>query len=122
MDKNILKTKKRNRRRLKIRSILSGTIDRPRVSVFRSNRAMFIQVIDDMAGKTLVSGRTSEIKLDSKTEKNRKETESFELGKLIAQRAQEKKIKKVVFDRSGYKYHGRVKAFTDGAREGGLEF
>jgi len=117
MDKNKAKNQKNNRRHAKVRSTISGTADRPRLSVFRSNRGMFIQLIDDLAGKTLLSVSSLEIKT-----KAAKIDLAKELGSLLAKKAGEAKIKKVVFDRSSYKYHGRVKALAEGAREGGLEF
>lgn len=93
------------------------TKERPRLCVFRSNKHIYAQIIDDEKGITLVSA--SDLELKSK--KNRIET-AFEVGKLIAKKALEKKIEKVVFDRSRYKYHGRVKSLAEGAREGGLKF
>jgi len=107
----------RDRRRGKIRSRISGTSDRPRLSVFKSNRGLYIQLIDDSKASTLVSAHFSEIK-DKKSKKDL----GFELGKKLAEKALAKDIKVVVFDRGGYKYHGRVKALADGAREGGLKF
>lgn len=108
---------KRARRRGKIRSTISGTQAIPRLSVFRSNKGMYLQLIDDEAGKTLASAYNTEVKV-----KSGKTTVSQELGKLIAEKAQKAGVKKIVFDRGGYQYHGRVKAAADGAREGGLEF
>lgn len=87
--------------------IIKGTTDRPRLNVFRSNKSIYAQVIDDDKGITLVS---------------EKGKDANEIGKKIAEKAKKAKIKKVVFDKNGYKYHGRVKAVADGAREGGLEF
>jgi large subunit ribosomal protein L18 len=117
MNKEIIKQAKRQRRKGRVRAKISGTASQPRLSVFRSNRGMFLQLIDDTKSITLVSAHTSEVKL-----KDNKTVVGLELGKLIAKKAVEKNIKKAVFDRSGYKYHGRVKAVADGAREGGLEF
>jgi len=117
MDINKAKNQKYERRKKKIRSKIEGRKDCPRLSVFRSNKGMFLQLIDDQEGKTLVSASSNEIK-----NKGKKVDLSFELGKLIAQKAKDKKIEKIVFDRGGYKYHGRVKAVADGAREGGLKF
>jgi len=117
MDINKIKSQKYDKRRKKIRAKIEGKKDRPRLSVFRSNKGIFLQLIDDQEGKTLVSASSGEIK-----SKGKKVDLSFELGKLIAQKAKEKKIEKIVFDRGGYKYHGRVKAVADGAREGGLKF
>ena len=117
MDKNKARNQKNIRRHAKVRSTISGTAERPRLSVFRSNRGMFIQLIDDLAGRTLASASSLEIKT-----KAAKLELATELGALIAKRAKELNITKVVFDRSSYQYHGRVKALADGARAGGLEF
>lgn len=117
MNKQKAKQAKKIRRHNKIRAKIKGASKRPRLSVFRSNKGMFLQLIDDNKGVTLVSAKSSEIK-----KKDKKTVVSFELGKLIAAKAAEKKIKEVVFDRGGYKYHGRVKMVADGAREGGLKF
>ena|SRR3989338_4436371 len=117
MDKNKAKQLKRARRQKKVRSKLSGTAACPRLSVFRSNRTVYAQIINDEIGKTLVSASAKELKLTDK-----KTAVSLELGKLIAKKAIAKGIDRVVFDRSGYKYHGRIKALADGAREGGLKF
>ncbi len=117
MNKEKIKKDKRERRKIRVRAKIKGTSERPRLSVFRSNKGMFLQIIDDTKGYTLVSAYTKEI-----DKKDKKTAISFELGKLIAKKAIEKGIKKVVFDRNGYKYHGRVKAVADGAREGGLIF
>ena len=117
MSKEKIKQQKKIRRHRKVRTKIKGTAKRPRLSVFRSNRGFYMQLINDEKGKTLVSVHSREIK--SKGPKNEV---SLELGKLLAKRAKDKKIKKIVFDRGGYKYHGRVKAAAEGAREGGLEF
>ncbi|MDD5043583.1 MAG: 50S ribosomal protein L18 [Patescibacteria group bacterium] len=108
----------RQLRRNRIRSIVIGTADRPRLSVFRSLKHFYLQLIDDNAGKTLASVSDKEIKA-----KGKKPMEiALELGKLLAKKALAAGIKEAVFDRGGYKYHGRVKAVADGAREGGLKF
>lgn len=112
------KNDKLARRHKKIRSIISGTEKRPRLNVFRSNRGVFIQLIDDISGKTLVSANSKELKDGS----GKKIEVAFKLGKLLAEKAFKKQITEIVFDRGGYKYHGRVKAVADGAREGGLIF
>ena len=117
MDTNKVKNQKFSRRKKKVRAKIEGKKDCPRLSVFRSNKGMFLQLIDDQDGKTLVSATSNEVK-----NKGKKVEVGFELGKLLAKKAQEKKIEKIVFDRGGYKYHGRVKAVADGAREGGLKF
>jgi large subunit ribosomal protein L18 len=102
----------------RIRAKLSGTTERPRLNVYRSLNHIYVQVIDDTQGQTLVSASTVQAKI--KTGGN--VAAAKEVGKLIAERAQEKGIKKVVFDRGGYLYHGRIKALADAARESGLEF
>jgi large subunit ribosomal protein L18 len=116
-DKNKQKRAKREIRRTRVRSRVSGGAERPRLSVFRANRHIYGQLIDDATGKTLVSASSLEIK--SKAKKSELATE---VGKLVAKKALEKGLKAVVFDRGGYAYHGRVKALAEGAREGGLIF
>jgi large subunit ribosomal protein L18 len=116
MDKSKEKQIKRDRRHAKVRAKIEGDAKRPRLSVFRSNQGMFLQLIDDQAGKTLASADSKEVKADNKV------SNSFELGKLLAEKAKKAGITEVVFDRGGYQYHGRVKAAADGAREGGLIF
>ena len=109
----------RDLRRKRIRSKISGTEECPRLSIFRSNKYIYGQLIDDVKGFTLVSvsGSTKENKA-----KEKKGDTSLSLGKKLAKLALEKKISKVVFDRGGYRYLGRVKIFAEGAREGGLKF
>lgn len=109
----------KERRRKRTRARLSGSLERPRFSVFRSNSYTYVQIIDDENGKTLVSASTMELKKQAKaTGKALAE----KLGELIAKKAVEKGIKKVVFDRGSYNYHGRVQAVAEAARKGGLEF
>ncbi len=112
------KTAARNRRHARLRKHISGTPERPRLSVTRSSRHVFVQVIDDEAGKTVASASTMETELRSfdgdKTAKARK------VGELIAERAKAVGVEAVVFDRGGNAYHGRVAAIAEGAREGGL--
>ena len=112
----------RAKKHMKIRNRFSGTAERPRLAVFRSNNHVYAQVIDDVAGKTLVSASTLE--KDIKAElKNTDDIEAAtKVGDIVAKRALEKGIKAVVFDRGGYIYHGKVKALADAAREAGLEF
>jgi len=117
MNKEKIKQNKKIRRKARVRVKIFGTAKRPRLSVFRSNKGMYLQLIDDAKGITLASANTAEIK-----KKGKKQEISFELGKAIAHKAQEIKITEVVFDRNGYKYHGRVEAAARGAREGGLKF
>lgn len=107
MKKLTTRIQKRNRRRIRVRARVIGTTERPRLSVFRSLKSLFVQIIDDTKGVTLVG-----MKSDDPTA----------LGKEIAAKAIALGIKQVVFDRAGYAYHGRVKAVAEGAREGGLEF
>ena len=109
---------KRKRRHRRVRGKVHGSAGRPRLCVFRSSKGIYAQVIDDDAGVTLASAST--LVLDGAA--GSKSERAAEVGKLVAQRAREAGIAKVVFDRGGYLYHGRVKALADGAREGGLEF
>jgi large subunit ribosomal protein L18 len=105
----------RYRRHLRVRKRVSGTAERPRLVVFRSLKHIYAQLVDDTTSRTLAT--VSDHKLTGK-----KSEKSTEVGKLIAQKAKDAGYSSVVFDRAGYKYHGRVKAVADGAREGGLEF
>ncbi len=109
----------RERRHKRVRTKISGTAERPRLCVYRSNKNIYVQVIDDVAGKTLAQASTADKEV--KTKYANKEA-AKEVGTLIAKRATEKKIKSVVFDRGGYIYHGVVKELAEAAREGGLEF
>jgi large subunit ribosomal protein L18 len=109
---------KRLKRRRRVRAKVRGSAERPRISVFRSNRGIFAQVIDDEAGRTLAS--VSWIESDLRTLKPMEQ--ATRAGALLAERAKAAGIESVVFDRGGYRYHGRVKALADGAREGGLIF
>ncbi|HKK88113.1 MAG TPA: 50S ribosomal protein L18 [Saprospiraceae bacterium] len=103
----------------RVRSKIVGTPERPRLSVFRSNKGIYAQIIDDRVGKTLLSAST----LDKDVEnKGTKSEQSKAVGELIAKKAQDAGINTVVFDRNGYRYHGRVKALAEGARAGGLTF
>ena len=111
------KNEARQRRKIRIRKKISGTAERPRLVIFRSNLHMYAQVVDDLTGATLAA--TSTLVL-SKGSCNKAGAEA--VGKEIARLAKEKSIEKVVFDRNGYLYHGKIKAVADGAREGGLEF
>jgi len=105
----------RFRRHLRVRQRITGTAERPRLVVFRSLKHIYAQLVDDSTSRTLAT--VSDHKLTGK-----KSEKSTEVGKLIAQRAKDAGLTKVVFDRAGYRFHGRVKAVADGAREGGLEF
>lgn len=107
----------RQKRHLRIRQTLSGTQERPRLSVYRSNTALYVQLIDDVAQHTLVAATSVEAGVKGSNIEAAKA-----LGQIIAKKANEKGIKKIVFDRSGYLYHGRIKALAEAAREAGLEF
>jgi len=111
---------RRKRIKMRIRKMLNGTAERPRLSVFRSNKEIYVQMVDDLNGKTLlsVSSKTKEIA----TQKGTKTERAVMVGKLIAERAAEQNITSVIFDRNGFLYHGRVKALAEAAREGGLKF
>ena len=109
---------KRLRRRRRVRAKVHGTAERPRISVFRSNRGLFAQLIDDDAGRTLAAVQWTEDALKSLKPME----QANEAGKLLASRAKDAGIDTAVFDRGGYQYHGRVKALAEGAREGGLSF
>lgn len=116
MKKIQLKNTQRARRLTRIRKKITFVSDRPRLTVYRSNVNIYAQIIDDKKAKTLVSASSKEVKAVKKTE------QAAAVGQLIAQKAKDAKIKTVVFDKGAYKFHGRVKALADGAREGGLQF
>lgn len=136
------KLAKYRRRKRRVRSKIFGTKDSPRLSVFRSNKYIYAQIIDDTKGETLVAVSEKDVKLDSEsgTAKKRSKKRGVDegtpavpgkysktdraklVGELLAKKAKRKKITKAVFDRGGYKYHGRVKALAEGARKGGLKF
>jgi large subunit ribosomal protein L18 len=115
------KDKVRRRIHQRLRQRLSGSTERPRLNVYRSLNHIYVQLIDDSSGTTLASASTAKGKKSGK-KTGGNVASAKEIGKAIAQRAQEKGIKKVVFDRGGYLYHGRIKALADAAREAGLEF
>ena len=110
--------KARERRHQRVRGKVSGTAERPRLVVFRSNRGIEAQLVDDLEGKTLAAASW----LHLKSFKGSKSEQAAEVGKLLADKAKQANIETVVFDRGGYLYHGRVKALADAAREGGLKF
>lgn len=110
---------RRKRIHMRIRKDIKGTAERPRLSVFRSNRYIYAQLVDDLAGTTLAQASTFESTVANTGNKSEQSTAA---GKLLAERAKAAGIENVVFDRGGYLYHGRVKALADGAREGGLKF
>ena len=112
----------RTRRHARVRKNLSGTANRPRLNVFRSLSAIYVQVIDDQSGHTLVSASTVDRELREKVKGMKKAEQAKFIGQTIAERAKSKGIQAVVFDRGGYRYIGRIKALADGAREGGLQF
>ncbi|MFQ5341040.1 MAG: 50S ribosomal protein L18 [Anaerolineae bacterium] len=112
----------RKRRQRRVRRKMKGTLERPRLSVFRSSNHIYAQVIDDVAGHTLASASTLDPEVQARINDMRPVDEAKVVGEVAARRAMEKGITQVVFDRAGYKYHGRVKAVADGAREAGLNF
>jgi large subunit ribosomal protein L18 len=107
---------------MRVRAKISGTRERPRLNVFRSLNQIYAQVINDGSGETIVSSSTLDEAIRSKVDKLGKAEQAKLVGKQLAERAKEAGIKEVVFDRGGYKYHGRVKALAESAREAGLEF
>jgi large subunit ribosomal protein L18 len=109
---------RRLRRHKRVRKDAVGTAERPRLVVFRSNRGIAAQLVDDTTGRTLAAASS----LNVRATKGTKSDQAAAVGKLLAQNAKQAKVKSVVFDRGGYLYHGRVKALADAAREGGLEF
>jgi large subunit ribosomal protein L18 len=111
------KLKRRLRIKKGIRNKISGTGEKPRISVFRSNKGIYAQIIDDLKGHTLVSASSKELKKDAVNIEVSKE-----VGKKLAEKAKASGLENVVFDRSGYPYHGKIKALAEGAREGGLKF
>lgn len=117
-----MKLQGRERRKLRIRTKISGTDERPRLSVFRSAKHIYAQVVDDASGKTLASASTLSRDLKTTLGEDTKTDAAKKVGSLLAKICLEKKIEKVVFDRNGYLYHGRIKALADAAREAGLQF
>ena len=116
------RTQVREKKHMKLRNRFSGTAERPRLAVYRSNMHIYAQIIDDDAQKTLVSASTVQKDIKAELEKTNDVAAAAYVGKIVAQRAIEAGIKEVVFDRGGYVYHGKVKALADAAREAGLEF
>ncbi len=116
------RTLNRVKKHMKLRNRFSGTPERPRLAVFRSNNHMYAQIIDDTVGNTLVAASTLEKSVKAELEKTNNLDAAAYLGKVIAKKAQEKGIKEVVFDRGGFIYEGKIKALADAAREAGLEF
>ncbi len=122
MIKLIDKNKIRVRKHVRVRKKIAGTAEKPRLSVFRSSRHIYAQIIDDVSGKTLVAASTLDEAIKGKLAYTGNKNAAHEVGKLVGAKAIEKGIKQVVFDRGGYLYHGRVQELADGAREAGLEF
>jgi large subunit ribosomal protein L18 len=117
----LTKLERRKRIKMRIRKKVNGTAEAPRIAVYRSNKQIYAQVIDDLKGETLLSASSREKDIASQT--GIKKIEQAKLvGKLLASKCKEKGIEQVIFDRGGYKYHGRVKSLADAAREGGLKF
>jgi len=110
----------RKRIKMRIRKVVNGSAERPRMTVFRSNKEIYVQLIDDISGKTLISASSREKEIAEK--KATKVEKAKMVGTIVAGKAKEAGIENVVFDRNGYKYHGRVKSLADAAREGGLKF
>jgi large subunit ribosomal protein L18 len=121
MDSRKSLNEKRARRKTRTRARISGTASRPRLSIFRSNRYVAVQLIDDESGKTLLSASTRPLAKDKKEKGETKVKQAEKMGEMIAQKAVEKGIKEAVFDRGGYKYHGRVKTVAESARKAGLK-
>ena len=113
---NNRKQYRRNRIKMRIRKIVNGSAERPRMTVFRSNKQIYVQLIDDQAGHTVLSASSKDDEKVTKLEQAKK------VGKSVAEKAKEAGIENVVFDRNGYLYHGRIKALAEAAREGGLKF
>lgn len=122
MDKNISKKLRRDKIRRRIRSTIRGTADRPRLCLYKSNKHVYAQLVDDRLGQTYVSASTQTEALADEIEDKTKLEAAEIVGKHLAKLAEDKGYSKAVFDRSGYKYHGAVKALAEGAREGGLDF
>ena len=112
----------REKKHMRLRNRLSGTAERPRLAVFRSNNHMYAQIIDDTVGNTLVSASTLEKEIKAELEKTNDVDAAAYVGKIVAKRAMDKGITEVVFDRGGFLYHGKIKALAEAAREAGLEF
>ncbi|MDR2936606.1 MAG: 50S ribosomal protein L18 [Rikenellaceae bacterium] len=116
------KIERRERIKMRIRKVVSGTAETPRMSVFRSNKQIYVQLIDDLKGATLAAASSADNEVAEKAKGLNKSQVSALVGKLIAERSRQKGITEVKFDRNGYLYHGRVKCLADAAREGGLKF
>jgi len=124
MSKTTLKIKNKRwqRRKLRIRGTLSGTAERPRLTIFRSLKNMYAELIDDVSGHTIVAASTAEKDLKTAAPQGGNKNAAIVVGKALAAKALAKGISEIAFDRNGYRYHGRVKALADAAREAGLKF
>lgn len=122
MKTTVKKTLQRRRRKRHVRKTVSGTSDRPRLTVFRSHKNIYAQIVDDLGGRTLVSSSTMEKPLRGRFADGGNKAAAEAVGQAVAAKAIEAGIKTVVFDRNGYAYHGRVKQLAEAARKGGLEF
>ncbi|MFW6386551.1 MAG: 50S ribosomal protein L18 [Bacillota bacterium] len=116
------KKEARKRRHQRIRNQVKGTPERPRMNIYRSNQNIYAQIIDDLSGHTLVSASTEDPAIRDSLENGGNKEAARKVGELVAERALEEDVDKVVFDRGGYKYHGRVRALAEAAREKGLKF
>lgn len=122
MNKNTVKKQRRDKIRRRIRSTIRGTAERPRLSIYKSNKHVYAQLIDDRNGVTLASSSTQSPDIESEISDKTKSEAAEVVGKTLAAEAKENGIDKAVFDRSGYRYHGVIKSVAEGAREGGLDF
>ena len=117
----VTRSERRERKHVRVRKAVTGTTERPRLNVFRSSKHIYAQIIDDVKGHTLASASSLSKELDS-LKHGANKAAARAVGKLIAQKAKDKSVSKVVFDRGGYLYHGRIKELAEGASEGGLKF
>ena len=122
MVNKVSRSEVRAKKHMRIRNRFSGTAERPRLAVFRSNNHMYAQIIDDVEGKTLVAASTTEKEVKDKLDKTNNVEAATKLGEVVAKKALDQGIKTVVFDRGGFIYAGKIKALADAAREAGLEF
>lgn len=122
MDKNKRKTERRNKIRRRIRSTIRGTAERPRLSIYKSNKHVYAQLVDDLSGDTLAAASSQSDAIESKLKDKTKSEGAKIVGEHLAEVAKDKGVDKAVFDRSGYKYHGVIKSLAEGAREAGLDF
>ena len=118
----VSRSERRQRKHERVRKAVSGTTERPRLNVFRSSKHIYAQIVDDDQGKTLVAASSLSKELEGQFKTGANKPAARAVGKLVAQKAKEKGLVKVVFDRGGYLYHGRIKELAEGAREGGLKF